>query len=577
MTEVDQGQHWRRVVLCLVSGLLLALAFSTHATAWLVWVAMVPFFFVLFQHPPQVRAYARYSWLFGMGFYIGVIHWLKELHPLTWMQGITEPISYTIVYTGIFGISLVVSLWLLLYGVLLGLLKPTGYRQIVYPALLWMLMEFVQAYGTLSLPWARLAISQYKNLWLLQIVPHTGQLVISGLIVACNAAIARFVLDFAPDARPKAYWHYAGFRALLVVLGLVGANLMYGAQRLQAAKSLDNEPNPLSVGLIQGSIPQGQKWTTANEFWKNVQEIDEIYEKLSRQAIAVSPNDRLDLLVWPESAVPISLRAVPEYRAQFGQAVLDYQARFGQLARESKGFFLSGTFDQQLVNQPQPKLLDYNAAVLINPQGQMQSWYYKRQLVPFGEFFPYRYLLEGIPFLGSTIAGLNPMKKDVAPGQTPGLFETDFGKLGTLICFESVYPQVARSSVQAGANLLVVITNDGWYRDAIALYQHLGHAVLRALENGRYLVRAGNTGISAFVDPYGRIELQSLPMDRTYLTHPVPRSVLQAPLTLYTRFGDWPLWLALLALLGLEITKKRQGLSETANSSEQSAQTQQPV
>ncbi|PKL74921.1 MAG: hypothetical protein CVV27_18045, partial [Candidatus Melainabacteria bacterium HGW-Melainabacteria-1] len=192
----------RRILLCLTSGLLAALAFSTHSTGWLIWVAFVPWLYVLYSQPAKVGAYAFYTWIFGMSFYIGVIHWLKELHPLTWLPGVTVPISLSIVYGGILGISLVVSLWSLGLGALLGWLKPKGWRQIAYPALLWMLMEYGQALGEISLPWARLAVSQYQNLWLLQIVPYTGQLAISGLIMAFNAALAAFMLSFAPDPNP---------------------------------------------------------------------------------------------------------------------------------------------------------------------------------------------------------------------------------------------------------------------------------------------------------------------------------------------------------------------------------------
>ena len=158
------------------------------------------------------------------------------------------------------------------------------------------------------------------------------------------------------------------------------------------------------------------------------------------------------------------------------------------------------------------------------------------------------------------------MNSDTAAGTDPALFDTPFGKVGTQICFESVYPEVTRSSVKAGADLLVVITNDGWYRDAIALYQHLGHAVLRSLENERYLARAGNTGISAFIDPYGRILNQSLPLEQTAMVRGLPRAALQNQgLTLYTRYGDWPLWPGFLLLIFGEVWRRRQ--SSTAPTS----------
>lgn len=532
----------RRVALSAVSGLLAALAFSTHSTGWLIWVAFVPWLYVLFSQPSRIGSSAFYSWIFGMSFYIGVIHWLKELHPLTWLPGVTVPISLAIVFGGILGISLVVSLWTLALGALLGWLKPMGWRRIVYPALLWMLMEYGQALGEISLPWARLAVSQYTNLWLLQIVPHTGQLVISGLIIAFNAALALFILEFAPDPKPKPYWHYAGFRALLVVAGLVGANLIYGATQLSSAPDPERDNTEgVFIGLAQGSIPQGEKWNTVEDYWTGIRKIEKIYLDLSYDLIKLKPEHQQGMLVWPESALPIFPRHAPEF-----------QEHFKQLTRDSKSYLLTGGFDKLRPDDPTAPI--YNAAALIEPgKASLDQWYYKRQLVPFGEFFPYRSQLNAIPLLGSIIGQLNPMQSDTARGTDAGLFKTRFGELGTLICFESVYPQVARSSVQAGAKMLVIITNDGWYRDAIALYQHLGHGVLRALENGRFVVRAGNTGISAFIDSQGRILSQTKAMERTSLFRSVPADEFKSHLTLYTRFGDWPIWLAMLLLVLSEI------------------------
>lgn len=552
--QTSQQHHLRQSLLCIAAGLLSALAFSTHSTDWVVWVSFAPWLYVLFRHQDAVpqasrwalaKSFGFYSWLFGASFYIGIIHWLKELHPLTWLPGVTSSTSLLIVYGGIFGISLFVSLWSLLYGLVLGALKPQGALRVLYPAILWMFMESVQAMGQMSLPWARLAMSQYKNLWLLQIVPHTGQLVIGALIIALNAALARFILAFGPDPDPKPYWKYPGFRSGLGTLGVLSILLMYGYNRL-GAHPITEEPtqDALQVTVVQGNIPQGQKWSTNEEYWKNIADIFSIYTQETRLAVQQSPQSKLDLVIWPESALPVLLRHIDMY-----------QQAFGQMAQHTNGYFISGAFDQELRGESPM----YNAAALYNPSGQLQSWYYKRQLVPFGEFFPYRNVLESIPALGPLIQKLNPMNSDTAAGTSPALFDTALGKIGTQICFESVYPEVSRSSVLAGADLLVVITNDGWYRDAIALYQHLGHAVLRSLENQRYLARAGNTGISAFIDPYGRILKQSLPLEQTFLTQEISRAALQnQTLTLYTRWGDWPLIPGfLLILLGEGLRRRR--------------------
>lgn len=533
------------IALCILSGLMAALSFSTLSTGWLIWVALVPFFHVLYHKPLNMRRGAFYSWVFSMSFYIGVIHWLKELHPLTWLPGVTPALSLVIVYGGIFGISLVVSLWGVLFGALLGWFKPRGWQQIVIPALLWILMEGAQAWGEVSLPWARLVITQFQNLALLQMVPLTGGLFISGIIVAFNAAFQAFIAEFAPDPRPRKYWHYQTFWPLLVLSVLVFSLHMYGWQILsQAPPPKPGEPHQsVLVGLVQGSIPQGQKWGSPEEYWKNVRDIEKIYFDLSADLLNKAPSAQASLLLWPESAVPLILRYFPEY-----------QQHFRQFTREYHTFLLTGMFDRKTWESP-----SLNGAVLVEPSGDMEQWYYKRQLVPFGEFFPYRELLGRLPLLGPLIAALNPMKDDLEAGTSVALLKTPLGKLGTLICFESVYPHVARQSVQEGAEILGIITNDGWYRDAIALYQHHAHAVLRALENRRYILRAGNTGISSIIDPWGRILIQSVPLERTYLYYYLnPQQARRQNLTFYTRFGDWILGIALLWLLGTGIYTFRQ-------------------
>jgi len=533
------------ILLCMLSGLLSALSFSTLSTGWLIWVALIPFFHVFYKAPLTWKRGAFLGWVFGMSFYIGVIHWLIELHPLTWLPGVTNEISLLIVYGGLFAISLFVSLWLTLFGAILGALNPQGLLKLVYPALLWMIMEWAQELGDLSLPWARLAISQFQDLPLLQVVPLTGSILIAGVIVAFNVAFALFLDEFVPDAKPRPYWHYPAFRPLLGIAACVLVFHGYGFYKLSQAPPAEPAASDkgVLVGLVQGSIPQGQKWGTPDEFWKNMRDIEKIYLDLSQDLLKKAPESQAQILFWPESAIPVFPRYFPEFRAPL-------QA----FAQKNQAFLVTGAFDRKTWQSP-----SFNGATLFTPQGENKAWYYKRQLVPFGEFFPYRDFLGKIPLLGGLIAQLNPMKDDTAAGQDASLMTTPLGKLGTLICFESVYPHVARNSVAEGAQILAIVTNDGWYRDAIALYQHNAHAVMRALENSRYVLRAGNTGISSVIDPWGRIQIQSLPMERTYLyTLLDPAQAARSEKTPYTRWGEWVVYLSMLAMLILVIFQASQ-------------------
>jgi apolipoprotein N-acyltransferase len=268
----------------------------------------------------------------------------------------------------------------------------------------------------------------------------------------------------------------------------------------------------LTVGLIQGNVPQDQKWDPSYE--------DEIlfrYLRLTRQAA-----DRgATAVLWPESATPFYFEESPRAEA------------IRLLARERGVWLLLGSDELSR----QDRRISYNSAFMVRPDGTTAAVYRKVRLVPFGEYVPFRRLLFFAAPLVESIG-------DFAPGEAPVMLPIDGHPVSTAICYEVVYPALIREGVSKGSSLVTTITNDAWFGRSSAPYQHFEMAAMRAIEQGRYLARAANTGISGIVDPYGRVVMASGLFVEQVLVGDV-RLITER--TVYSRIGDVVAWAGVFA------------------------------
>jgi apolipoprotein N-acyltransferase len=298
----------------------------------------------------------------------------------------------------------------------------------------------------------------------------------------------------------------------------VSVAAIWGSRRL-AASPLTSSGEPVRVAVLQGNVEQGQKWDP-----RLVDEISGRYLAMTREALAGGAK----FILWPESSTPY----VFERDAIRGGAVR-------RLAHEGQATLLVGSDQVEPISPvaagQKPQNRYYNAAFLVKPDGSVGAVYRKMHLVPFGEYVPLKRLLF---FVGPIIEAVS----DFSPGMDPVLLPVGSHNASTAICYEVIYGNMIRDSVQRGSELLTTITNDAWYGRSSAAYQHWDQASMRAIENGRYLARAANTVISGFVDPYGRI------LDRSDLFEQklmIRELRFLTDRTIYSRIGDLVAWLSL--------------------------------
>ncbi|MBP5289667.1 MAG: apolipoprotein N-acyltransferase [Clostridia bacterium] len=506
----------------LFSALLSALPYSVPSLFFLSWFSLVPFFLALTRDYNRFRSNLWLGFLFGFSYHLFTYWWFYTLYPMDF-AGVSEGVSLLIVLLGWAGISLLHGCLYVLPGAAVYFAKKTRFAAFSAGAfaLAFLGAEWITELGPLAFPWIRLSIGQFRAPILLQTASFWGVYGVDLLILAVNMLFALTIL------RKSRHRFIAGAMALC----LFALNLGFGFIRFMSFDAFEAENTPVSVAAIQGNILSGEKWGD-----NSVARCMETYLDLSES----SPDDT-ELIVWPETAIPTDLSR--DYNR-------DVLRNISALSRKTGVPVLTGAFwtleDRRA-----------NAAVLVTHSG-VSAPYAKRHLVPFGEAVPYRGFFEAVfPFMTE----INMLSEDLVPGSSPAVMETDKGALGCLICFESIFPSLARDSAAAGADAFAVVTNDSWYKDSPAVYQHLAHAALRSIENGRYTVRAANSGVSAIIDPRGSIRQELGPLQKGIVSGQIRMSEIR---TGYTSAGDivLPLYAGLVCLWGLVLlirSRRRHG------------------
>ena len=490
-----------------LSGILLALAFPRVNQAWLAWLALVPLLQVM-----SVRPF-RSGFMAGLGFFGLVLYWLNIV--MTTYGGLAPILSLA-------AYLMLVAYLALFFGAATWACCRLQEKLALPPMLtlpvLWVSLEFLRSFLFTGFPWATLGYSQQAYLPLIQSADLFGVYGISFLLVFSNALLSR-LWDMGRRKQLREL-HWIG-----PVLGLllIAGNYGYGVWRLGQPPAENGKK--LQVALIQGNIDQSVKWDPA--FQKSTVDI---YRDLS---LAASAETSPDLLIWPESATPF-------YFQESGPLHDEVVA----VSRATGRYLLFGSPAFEIANRRYRYL---NSSFILDPNGDIQGRSDKVHLVPFGEYVPLGRLL---PFINKLVAGIG----DFSTGMVNPL-PMNGEQIGVLVCFEGIFPELARDYVRQGSDLLVNITNDAWFGKSSAPFQHLAMIRFRAVENRIWVARAANTGISAFIAPTGRITDQTSIFTSGFLRGEV---MTGARLTLYNRIGDLlPVLFLFLGIFWLIKTRRR--------------------
>ena len=504
----------RSLVLAGASGLFLPLSFPKSDLGLLAWIALVPLHWAL-DGKSKTQAF-WIGWLSGTIAFTGMMAWVVTT--MNTYGKVPLVISY--------GIMLLLTAYLGLYvglysagAVWFRSLIPR-YGLFAVPCL-WVSLELIRTYFLSGLPWCLLGYSQYRQIEVIQIADHMGVYGVSFLIVLVNVALAELLSWLMPLCRgfrpAKLPWELVAMTALLVTL-----SWEYGLRTLSGALFSDIPRSSISVGVVQPNVDQAVKWDTAYRE-ETLARFDRLTGRLGRAT---------DLVIWPEAATPFVFEREPVYQLQVIA-----------LANRAQAPILFGSPALRFYPDRRPYLL--NSAYLLSPDGQLLGRYDKHHLVPFGEYIPFKSsllffldkLVEGIGDFeagpGPTILTLTPKPRAAAAG-TAGSSPRPV-KFGVAICYEVIFPNLVRQFAANGAEFLVTVTNDAWFGPSSAPSQHFAMVVFRSVENHLAFARAANTGISGFIDPFGRI-VEATPI----FTEQAVQATMHVwrPHTFYSRHGD---------------------------------------
>jgi apolipoprotein N-acyltransferase len=480
-----------------LSSILLILSYPKFDQGWLAWFALAPLALAIWRVKTLKQA-ALAGLAAGFFFYAGILYWI---YPTMRAGGVGAPVSAF----GLAALSLVMSAEFVVASVFGFYLKRAGAG--IWPyifALGWALLEYGKVLLSLKavwFPWFMLGYTQWEYLPLIQIASLTGVYGLSAAVCFTGALAGTLLLPGGGRLKKA-----LRFTPALIVFALLWG---YGRYELEAA-SARTPAGYIDAALLQPCISLYDKWDAGKA--RGIQ--DKIEAMLSGLH---SP----DLIVWPENALP----------GWIDDPV--YSGWLKRLSAKNKSWNLVGS-----VSHGDGR---YVSAFLLNEEGEITASYDKRRLVPFGEYVPAR------GFLGKFVQPVASLGEFSEGALEQKLFVLKGRRLGGAICYESVFPYLFTADVKAGADVFFNITNDGWYLDTAAPYQHFLVNIFRAVETRRAVMRAANNGISAVIDPWGRVLAKKNLDEAGSLMVRVP-VYADAGLTFYSSSGRWFVYVCSLAV-----------------------------
>jgi len=497
--EYSKDNMKKSIFLVILSALLLILSFFKFNLGFLTWIALIPLLCAL--KDCSLKKSFVLGLLFGFVFCWGIIYWL---HFTLYRH------AALILWASIVSVILVAiyfSFFFAFFTLSLNYIRQrTNLSLIISAPMLWTSLELIRSLGSLGMPWVLLGGSQWRYPAIIQISTITGVYGVSFLIVMVNATIATVISSQWSVVRGKIK---ENFILISVVFILLLLSFSYGLVVLKEP-SIKDRTSTIQVSIIQPNIDQEQKWDMR---YKTT--VMDTLVRLTKEVRRDAP----DLIVWPETCIPGYLESEPEFYSPIKE-----------LIQKSKSYFIIGSMSKKGKEK-------HNTAFFLSPEGKILDYYHKIHPVPFAERFPkqdyfssFSWYKEMVRILGEE--GYEPINL----GNKYVVFNVLYTKIGVPVCFEMIFPDLIRRFVKNGAEIIVNISDDAWFDQmTVPYWHHFSASVFRAIENRVNIVRATNTGISGFIDPYGRIRKTTNIWTEAHLTNEVP---LEKTTTLYTKYGN---------------------------------------
>ncbi len=417
------------------------------------------------------------GWLYGLGYFTAGVSWVYvSIHSHGGMGALTAAVM-TLAFTGALATLFGAQIWL--YKRLFNEGSAPGFIAI------WILFEWMRSWLLTGFPWLLIGYA-FVDTPLISLAPIGGVWLVSAMVLSIAVAAARVIQSRKPTP-------------LLIIVAILGASYLIPSHWTESSEKT------VSITLIQPNLAQESKW--------QIEQVDRHIQNIINLSVQAPATD---LLVWPETAVPKLI----------GHAITQISPLVDILNQQ--GTTLISGFPRKEWSDSQQRSLYHNSVGTLT--GDI-SLYDKQRLVPFGEYIPFENQLRGL------IAFFDlPMSSFSLPEQTTDQVETPHGSLAGAICYEIAYPELVRENA-AQSDMILTLSNDTWFGGSHGPDQHFEIARMRAVENGRPVIRATNNGISGFIDAQGQVLATAPRFETTILTYEIAPSIGQTP---YQKLGFWP-------------------------------------
>ncbi len=469
-----------------------------------VFVTTIPLFFFALEESRK-SAFLK-SYLFGITASATQFYWLANVV----VEGV-----WLLILLSLFLLTLFIALLFMVYGMIFRyMVKIFGPLYIIIFPAIWIVIEFIRTLGDISFPWELSGYALTPILPLVQFASVTGVYGLSFLVILGNIVIWELIKAFySTDALRSKIVQFTIFCLFLILI------TAWGTLRLNKHRDFNNS---IRISLIQNNIDQAN--------WEGRISLDTSMT-ITEQMVYTAAQEKPDLMLFPESGIYCYLERNRKSRMQ----VLSWSDSI------KIPMILGALHFEREIDNPYYKYRVYNAIFFLAEGKKVFERYFKIKLVPFSE---------GLPFEGilPVLSRVNLGESDFHRGTEEMYFSIhDKWHSAPFLCYEIIFPDFVRRRVRAGANVLVNLTNDGWFGRSTAPFHHAAMARMRTIENGVSLARCANSGISMLVDPVGRIVCKTGLYERTILTGKIPYDRIG---TIYNAFGDWVIWVSLLLIAG---------------------------